>query len=122
MRPYLLIKADGKLYCAFIDEPPDYTDDVAGTIRKYAQAKAEAIANAHIIINPNDWFDLQKFHSRDIKVGELYPWNGGAEVEEVKSDFNLVDGWEYQKVVRLSLPDNKDKGYPAANVYNPPIK
>ena len=40
--------------------------------------------------------------------GDLYPWNGGAEVEERKVDFNVLDGWDYEKVVRLSLPDNKE--------------
>jgi len=95
MKPYLFINPDGKLHCCFISERTsiEWYDE---------QKKNEAIEDALQVINPEVFVNFFNRGLGTFKKNELITWSGSATVEEIKSDFNLIDGWEYQKVIRLS--------------------
>jgi hypothetical protein len=112
---YLLLKADGKLYCADIPE-----QDKNMSTENYLDSKAEAITNALEIVNPEIAMMRGHFVGVDttthttkytkMVVGELYPWNGGAEVERTyKEQFSFTEKDGYIDRVRLSLPNNNYK-------------
>jgi len=96
---YLLLKADGKLYCADIPyEPTQHSNGERDSIEvnQWEQAKAEAIANALEVVNPEIRFfrGSEPDHRHEyyphgmtgfdnpLQENKLYPWNGGAEVKE----------------------------------------
>ncbi len=111
-QPHLTLKPDGKLYCVDI---PDAPSPAMGSNRidrkawdKYDKSKAEAIANALEVVNPEDVGCFGRFKTTfyhyygKMTVGDLYPWYGGAD----RIISNEVG--EVKEVVRLSLPETKD--------------
>ena len=121
MKPHLILKPDGKLYCAFIEDEPinisltkDGEDSFKHEWREWKQQKAEDIANALPVVNPYRTIKLMKSNSGElqyeiisdllrmvVEVGELYPWNGEAEQEVFSIDKGTY--WEDHLGVRLSL-------------------
>jgi len=111
---YLLLKVDGKLYCADLPTvlKPKYR------LLWSEEEKTEAIANALPVINPEILQSIYFEGKTELLDGlilgvtvnsRLYPWNGGAEVIE-KTVTGYVGNQEmdadYPIGVRLSLPDN----------------
>jgi len=129
---YLLIKADGKLYCADIPEEPEarngHEDDSRWLRDKalHREARDEAIANALPVINWHmiGWLEEGQFFvnvwmrggsmPQTMEPNVVYPWNGGAEIEDEPNIIAPDPHQKFetvckQKVVRLSLFDNKPK-------------